>query len=287
MFDLVLIGTQVALVYVLAGTAVHLAMSVQGGFDLLPAVTAVLSAEVAMTLFGDRSHVMLYGIGELLVALLFVALSSYLWALAAVRLSAQGIDENGIMLTSFGLLIVISGAIGALRGPGLVVADFVAGRSFVFDDIIFSMTALLSIGLSLILLMGVLALRYTHTGYALRLYAMNPQFATEIGINKTRMRQAGLVLSGLLGAGAGLSTALVNGSTPELGLKVFLYGAGAALLFESRTLWAPIAAGILLGSTHVALQLIVAPAWAESLMFTGIIVLVVIKGSARSMGGIR
>lgn len=289
MLDLALIGIQVALVYVLAGMAVRLAMFVQGGFDLLPAVTAVLAAEVAIALFARYSNWVLQGIGGLLIALLVVILASYIWALATKHLFARGIDGNGIMLTSFGLLILVSGVVGALRGPGLVAADFVAGRSIILDGggIILSMAALLSIGLSLALLVGVLGFRHTNIGYALRLYSMNPQFAAEIGINKSQMRRTGLILAGLLGAGAGLSMALVNGSTPELGLKVFLYGAGAALLFESRTLWAPIAAGTLLGSAHVALQLVVAPAWAESLMFTGIVALVLAKGNGRDIGGNR
>lgn len=124
-------------------------------------------------------------------------------------------------------------------------------------------------------------------GYSLRLYAMNPPLAHEIGIEEVHLRRLGTVHVGLCAGAAGCSLAITGGSTPELGMKVFLYGAGAALLFESRELLAPLPAGLMLGAMHVGLQLVLAPAWTESIMFALIVAVLLWRGTSREVGGVR
>jgi len=58
-------------------------------------------------------------------------------------------------------------------------------------------------------------------------------------------------------------------------------------LFESRALFAPILAGALLGAAHVTLQLLIAPSWAESVMFAVIVALILVRGTVREQGGNR
>jgi branched-subunit amino acid ABC-type transport system permease component len=70
-------------------------------------------------------------------------------------------------------------------------------------------------------------------------------------------------------------------------MKAFLYGAGAALLFESREMLAPLPAGLMLGAMHVGIQLVLAPAWAESVMFALVVAVLLWRGTSREVGSVR
>ena len=288
MLDLILITIQFALVYGLAGMAVRLAMAVQGGFDLSPAIAAVLAAETCVAL-GNLFN----GSGSwgLLVAAIggfapggAVGLS---WSAFSARFLGEAADGKGVLLASLGLLMLVSGMIGLARGPGLTVLNLLAGETVPVAGIVLSASLLVALAVSLLPLVGEGWHARTRSGYALAVFVMNEPFAVELGVNQAMMRRHGLVLACLLGAGAGMSLGLVNGSYPDLGLKVFLYGAGAALLFESRALFAPVLAGALFGAAHVVLQLVIAPSWAESVMFAAVVALILGRGTGRELGGNR
>ena len=61
----------------------------------------------------------------------------------------------------------------------------------------------------------------------------------------------------------------------------------AALLFASKSLTPPIIGGLALGAVSVALQLVVSPTAATFLLFMIVAALLIVRGSARTMEGLR
>lgn len=287
MLDFALIAIQLSLVYGVSGIAVRLALAVQGGVDLFPAFVALVGSELFVEVC---NRFVVSGIWPSLSAIVSFGFCIFLgigWAIFSRSFFTPFFEGKNTLLVSLGLLLATSGCVGLWRGPGLVVFDAFAGKTLGFVDFSVGAGMVMAIGVSLSALLIISIYLRLRPGYALKLFLMNPDFAIELGVEQSRMQGAGLVLASLLGASAGMSLALVSGSYPDLGIKIFLYGAGAALLFESKVLLAPLLGGATLGVFHVCLQLAVSPSWAEGIMFAAVIFVILAKGTDRDWGGNR
>lgn len=282
--DLFLLAIHLGLAYGLAGLAVRVALSVSGGFDLFVAVAALLGAEFTIAVANGCAVDNTGGaMAAAVFGILLAGMSGWLWS-SFGKLFGSGTTT---FVGSLGVLMAVIGFIGTVRGPGLRMVDGLSGVTL--DLLVINVGAGVIAGLLVTLVVaiaGIIWLRQS-SGYALRLYVMNPELAQEIGITEHSLRSWGAAYLGLCAGAAGSSLALIGGSTPELGMKVFLYGAGAALLFESRDLVSALLAGLILGALHIGLQLFFAPAWAESIMFVLVVAVLMIRGSSREIGGLR
>jgi branched-subunit amino acid ABC-type transport system permease component len=143
----------------------------------------------------------------------------------------------------------------------------------------------MALGLSVCI--GVILWSRTRVGFAFDLWAQNQAFATEIGISRrTLLFQSG-ISTGALGGIAGAYTALANGITPEGGLILFLYGAGAALLLPRPLLISSLQGGFFLGILLVATQLVISPALATVVLFGAVTAILLFRGTSRVSQGLR
>ncbi|SEN38362.1 ABC transporter permease subunit [Nitrosomonas marina] len=280
---------QIGLIYGIAGLAVRMILSVSGGgFDLFVAISALISAEIGIAV---ANFWQADSISEVLLAccigILSAGLIGYLWSVLISLSKLRKSPALAIFIGSFGALMFIMGSVGVLRGPGLRTFENISGQTIDFLNMYVGIGIFSGLTLTGMAILISLAFLKLPIGYALRLYTINPFLSLEIGINKDRVRQLGTIFTGFLAGVAGCAMALTGGSTPELGMKLFLYGIGAALLFESRELFYPLISGFILGAMQVGIQLYLAPAWSESIMFAVIVTVLILRGTSREVSGVR
>jgi hypothetical protein len=127
----------------------------------------------------------------------------------------------------------------------------------------------------------------THHGFALDLWGQDVSFCTELGLSRTALVASSGIMVGLATALIGSYNAFSNGSTPEGGLMVFLYGAGAALLLPSVRVSSSFWGGLLLGTSYAAIQLKLSPSVANLALFAAILIILVVRGTSRSSQRLR
>ena len=115
-----------------------------------------------------------------------------------------------------------------------------------------------------------------------RLWSQNSDFAEEIGVDQESLSLfAAAASSGVTTALVGCWVATANGSSPDVGFSYFLTGAGGALLFGRPRPRASVIGGAILGISAFVLQMFVSPTIASTIMFSGVAVLLLIRGSSR------
>lgn len=288
--DILFLSLQASLIYGLAGISVRAAMTVSGGFDLVVAIAALASAEVIIA-FANALEVktVLGYMGVISIGLVSAGLLGVFWSAKEKLFGLKKLSSLSVFIGSFGALIIAIGLVGILRGPGLKTIEGSIGQTW---DV-FGTGHYIGSGTFVGLVVGCIALLLSSVwlrsrrGYALRLYAMNPSFAQEVGVDGSSVVKSGTIFACVCAGVAGSIVGIVGGSTPELGMTVFLYGVGAALLFESKKMLFPLVAGLLFGIMQVGTQLILAPAWTQSLMFALIVVILLFRGTSRELSDVR
>lgn len=287
--DLLLFALQTGLAYGLAGVAVRITLTVTGSFNFFVAIAAVLSAELGIVI-GNAGAVESF-FGTFIAAfagVMIAAVAGYLWShVGSLTKTSQSASQLTVFVGSLGALMFVIGFTGVMRGPGLRTIEGIAGKSVGFFGSYVGISVIVGVAVTGLIIIGSFLWLRMREGYSLRLYAMNPYLSKEIGIDENKLRRSGTIFAGVCAGAAGCSLAFSGGSTPEIGMKIFLFGAGAALLFESRELLVPLLAGLILGLMQVGIQLILAPAWSESVMFALVILVLLWRRSSREAGDLR
>jgi branched-subunit amino acid ABC-type transport system permease component len=191
-----------------------------------------------------------------------------------------------ILILSLGASSVVSGAVGFSRGPGLRQVEWGMPSLNVFGANLGVPTAY-GLFLNLAACIWVQVWSRSKIGFAFNLWAQNQSFASEIGVSRRMLLAGAGICTGILGGVVGAYGALSNGSTPEGGLIMFLYGAGAALLFSKPLVMSGIKGGLLLGALLVMAQLIFSPPIATVLLFSVVTAILFLRGSSRVSQGLR
>lgn len=286
--NIVLLAFTQGLMFAALGAAVRLQYSLFRGFDVVIAPIAVLAGEAFLLtakLFPQATLLALLvctcvaiGTGAIL-AVFWNAVVDRLWHGSLVL-------GSGIFILSLGFSTLVAGAVGLGRGPGLRLVSWEV-PSLALGNAAFGIPTAYGMVLGLSVCIGVIIWSRTRLGFAFDLWAQNQAFATEIGISRRMLLVGSGISTGALGGVAGAYGAFANGSTPEGGLILFLYGAGAALLLPKPLLISSLQGGFLLGIVLVAIQLLVSPACATVVLFGAVTAILLFRGTSRVSQGLR
>ncbi|MEU6860238.1 branched-chain amino acid ABC transporter permease [Glycomyces sp. NPDC046736] len=127
--------------------------------------------------------------------------------------------------------------------------DYFPNQLFEFGGIRVTLTQLVTLGLALVLMLGLAWLvSATPLGRAMRAVAENPTAAKVVGVNVHSVTAGTYALSSALGTVAGALLALNLGQADRgLGLSIELIGFAVIILGGLGSLWGAMAAGIVLG----------------------------------------
>jgi len=285
---IIILALAQGLILATVGAAVRVQYSLYRGFDIIIAPLVVLTAEafvVAASCF-PRPTILAFVVCSA-VAISVGAGLSLLWNYTVDRLwRGQMVLGSAILIFSLGASTFITGAVGFGRGPGLRQVDWNLPNVHLFGiDAGLPTAYAIVCGLASCGCLYIWARR--RTGFAFELWAQNQLFASEIGISRRSLLPSTSICTGILCGIAGAYGAIANGSTPEWGLTVFLYGAGAALLFPSPLLTSAIKGGLAVGALLVLSQLVFSPSAATIVLFGLITLVLLARGSSRLSQGLR
>ena len=270
-----------AVLFALCGVAVRIQFALFRGFDFICAIAVLAAAES----FVWMTHVIggsgpARSIAAVIAALLIATCTVAMWNFAIARSFRQKQElGGGLLILSLGASTTMVGCVGLVRGPGLRQAE--VGMPSVLEPPFYAVCV------GSVLLGATLFWTRAHRGFALDLWAQNPEFASEIGVGRKQLA----VVSGLVGGSClgvvGSYFAIAGGSTPEIGLPAFLYGAASALLLPGNTIGRSVLGGLILGPLFVTLQLVVAPAISNAILFLLALGLLLYRGTSRSAQQVR
>ena len=278
---LTLIALQ-ALVFTSVGIAVRMQYSLFRGFDFIIAAVIVVSGEVFLTA-AHQGTTFSVALGTIFAVAIGVGIT-VTWNLGVDHVFG-GVAALGSILfvSSLGASTAISGIVGAVRGPGL--RQLPASTPAVYRQLADS--SLYGLSVTSLALVALFVWTTRPSGLAAALWTQSEEFAREIGITRRSLAVPAGIVSGGLAAIVGSYYAFSNGSTPEGGVTVFLYGTATALLLPSGTLCATAISGVVLGGLYVLIQLLVSPALANLVLFALAMTILLVRGSSRSAENVR
>lgn len=265
------------MIFALAGVCVRVQFALWRGFDLIVAAAVLVGAEIFVITVKQAGAVGPF-VAPLAAILAAVAVVT-VWNVVLAR-SLFGTSDNAgasLIVLSLGISTAVTGFVGLMRGPGLRLPPYSAEMQPVIYALVLAVLALIVAALW----------SQGRSGFALYLLSQNRQFAQELGVRIRLLALPASLMVGLAAGTVGSSLAATTGSTPEVGLQAFLYGAAAALIFETGSIKGPVLAGLLLGAASVVLQLFLAPGLAEAALFAAVVGMVIMRGSARTLQGVR
>lgn len=276
------------LIFAAVGAAVRVQYSLFRGFDIIIAPIVVLAGESFVLTASLFPRVTAFAL--LICSLVAVGVGvtlALLWNHAVDRLwRGRTMLGSAILIFSLGASTLVTGAVGLGRGPGLRQVDWNLPSLELFS-VPFGLTTAYAIVGGLATCGWLYIWSRRRAGFAFELWAQNQLFASEIGISRRMLLTSSSICTGLLGGIAGAYGGLANGSAPEGGLTIFLYGAGAALLFPSPLLASSIKGGLVLGALLVLSQLVFSPSAATVVLFGVITAALLVRGSSRLSQGLR
>jgi branched-subunit amino acid ABC-type transport system permease component len=287
---ILVLGLTQGLVFAVAAFPIRMQLSLFNNFDFSIAAAILLASEVFSYVTevapgGTEVRILLgSAAGTCAAVILMTTWNSYFDRLTRKR--SRGREPN-LFVVSLGLSVATAGLVGLVRGPGLRQSDlndlqrvtFVRGIPSLEYPVAFALFAATG------LLITVFLWLRSRPGFSILLLSQDAEFAREIGIERKRLMFPSGIMGGLSAGVVGSYYALSSGSTIELGLTLFLYGAGAALIFSGMRFF--VWGGLVLGLLLVWLQQVLAPAWATAVVFFGVVVLVTLRGSSRLRQGVR
>jgi branched-subunit amino acid ABC-type transport system permease component len=273
----------------LCALAVRAQMDLFRGFDVMIAAGVTIASELTCGLgilfpdLGWSGPVTAVLISSVVISILIVGWNHL------VRLGIRDSDRKGtaLLVGSLFCSTAVSGFVGVARGPGLQAAPWSFVGLRLADGSSLGLGTCFGCTMGLFLLAGVIAWRRSQAGLSLELWSQDRSFACEIGISERALVGPTGVAVGLTAAAVGVWSALSNGSTPDVGLSFFLSGAGGALLFAGPRLGSAAIGGALIGLVAFCMQLLVSPSMANMILFFGIAVFLVTRGSRRAKQRVR
>jgi branched-subunit amino acid ABC-type transport system permease component len=211
----------------------------------------------------------------------------YIWNTVSLRIKWSMKDRPaGVFLTSLGISVAAAGATGLIRGPG-VLPPPVQLPSVVIGEYALAGATVLGLALAVSALGAVVVWRRSVSGWCISLLEQNNAFAAELGVEADRLALPVAGVTALCLVVTGTYVGLATGSSPEIGMSSFLFGIGAAFMFNTPRYAGVVAGAVIFGLTYVALQAFVSPPIAAASLFTLTAVVVVSRGTPRLLQGVR
>jgi branched-chain amino acid transport system permease protein len=284
---LLLLALTRAVPFSLLAWAVRAQLASLRGFDVSLAAAALLSSEVFLALLGGGRR----GVVAIVFSMIFaMALSSLLvatWSYTANRrFGGESSAGELVLVASLGLSALLTGTIGGLRGGGLRdIGESLSALSL--GDSVFDEVVVVTLIVGVVTTALLVAFGRSKAGVGLGLLAQNREFAEELGIQFAKVAPLTGAIAGALAGAAGVCLGAVGGSSPEMGLTAFLYGAGGALVLPRVSPNTALAGGAAFAAVQVILEYCTSASTAQALLFTLILSLVLTRGSSRTARGER
>lgn len=231
----------------------------QGDFVMVGGVTAAL-------IFGVTQNYLLAMAGALAAGLLVAAVVYF----TAVRpLVARGAKPIAIVMATLALAIVIEAIAQQLFGPAIrhLPSILPAGSVSVLGAAV-GVQNLLIVVLIVPLILGLWFFLYkTKSGLDVRAVGVNRPAAELLGVNARRITMAGFLVSGVLGAFAGVLLTPILGATPTMGLTFSVTGFIAAVVGGIANPFAALAGGVVVGLMEVYVSGYVGSSFTEVAVF--------------------
>lgn len=274
---LILLG---ALEVALIALVVRSQVSLTRGFDLSVGAFPVVASAIYLVVTG----VFNFGpLGALFISGSAILLLSIAWNFLLVGIITNRIGGDLlVLLVSLGVVVLVEGGIGIVRGPDREYAS--VGDLVFFSD---NPPTYAAFALLLAVALGVLAWFRSSSSLALDLYGQNQIYAREVGIDARQLVLTLAIVNGVLLTAVGVANLLREGAAPGDGMELFLYGAAGALLLGSSSLRSAVIGGGIIGATTTGLQMFVSPVFIDMMAFAVIAVLLLFRGTARSLQGER
>lgn len=266
------------IIFGMAAVAVRNAFAATKGFDIGLAGLVLISAET-FVYFANANGVFA---GFIVATFATIPVSVVWYKLAFEKFDTEFLS-TGFLVGGLGLSGFAIGVTGLLYGPGLKFLEQSGKLILLGIPIVYLMASICAL-LGIILL---LMLSSSRLWLEIQLLDSNSTFANELGCyTSDKALFLGFVQGGLcLLVGIGLSA--VTGSTPSLGVQVFLVAAAAALLFRSFRIWKVLVAGLLLSSLEGAASYLSAPSYGLLPAFIVIGSVLLFRGVDRSKMALR
>ncbi len=163
----------------------------------------------------------------------------------------------------------------------------VTGRAWLFGDAdvrlgdtVVAVNALLTIGVALVLTLGLAAwFRYSLVGKAMETVAENQRTAALTGIRVRRMLLVSWVIGGVLAALAGMLLVPITGAFPTMGATVLLPAFFVVVIGGLENLEAALVGGFILGLLQTFAVVLVGGAFRDVVIFAVLLLVLLIRPS--------
>lgn len=215
----------------------------QGDFVMVGGISAAL-------IYASTGNYFLAAAGALLAGFLTAMVVYY----AAVRpLINKGVAPITIVIATLAMAIVIEAVAQHFFGPSTRhLPPLLDGGSVNILGASVGVQNLLILGFAIPLVLVLWAFLYkTRAGLDVRAVGVNRMAAELLGVRTRRITMAGFLISGVLGAAAGLLLTPILGATPAMGLTFSVTGFIAAVVGGIANPFAALAGGVVVGLLEV------------------------------------
>lgn len=230
------------------------------GFSLIFTSSSILNfAQGDFVMVGGLTAAILYGAsGSYLVAFLGalvagVLVATVVYFAAVLPLASRGAKAITIVMATLALAIVIEAVAQHLFGPSVRSLPGILGDGSVrILGAAVGLQNLLIVALILPLILGLWLFLYrTKSGLDVRAVGVNRSAAELLGVNARAITLGGFLVSGLVGALAGILLTPILGATPTMGLSFSVMGFIAAVVGGIANPFAALAGGVIVGLLEV------------------------------------
>ena len=277
-----LIATKAAIL-ALCATYVRAQLSVHRGFDLgLAAI--VLSAGELLIVAAPEGVGASRWLGGAVAVLAVGAIAGAAWSwLIANRFAGRASASGSLFVAGLGAATMASGLVATFRGPGLRLLS----SPPLSGPAAFTATTLPALGICLAGAVPILVWARSRAGLQAEMLDQDRTFAEELGCDMSLIAPATGFACGAAAAAAGMANALQTGSTPGVGMALFLQAAAAALLFDKAGIIGVVPGSLVIAILQVVILTLVSPIWADTCVFGIVLALLLIRGRDRSAEAVR
>lgn len=211
--------------------------------------------------------------GLLFLSLAFLCLLSVLWHTTLNTLIRRVNSPAFILIGGIGFSGIVTGLLGFIFGPG---------TKSMAPGLISNLTSLeLSLVFCSLSLLTTLLLRFSRIGIMLDMLDRDRSFAIEVGCSPSNFMPAYGLLIGFSLSLSGAANMLINGTSPDSGIHLFLIGAAVAITFQEFRMRNCMIAGLLFASIETLITYWISPSIAALPVFAFIFIAVTAKSFRR------
>jgi branched-subunit amino acid ABC-type transport system permease component len=266
--------------------AVRVQFGILQGYDLTVAASVVIASEITVFIANQIAGGVAIPLA-IAVAWGLTFIVTYVWTLLALQFTTRGAERGGVVfLASLGVSTAVSGLVGIIRGPGLIAPDARLSPLEIGATTMAGVTWF-GIACSVVAVAALVLWRRTVPGWGAVLLEQNPAFAQEIGVQPEQVIVSASAAVGGCAAVAGAYQGLANGSTPESGMLLLIYGIGAAFIVPGRGLLGAAVGAAIFGTASVVGGLAISPVVASTILFGVTAAVLLVRGTSRLERGLR